>query len=171
MSCEAPRSWGGARPRGLYMPEHCWEGGDGEAWQADWKAPPRSRRSTHHLKEQAAEAGEGSPALRRALWSATSSGPWCARRPVVVPLEGCPGPLALALGFRDSQGWRSGPDQARAPGGEFLAQSCSIMKQTAVWNPSNPGSSPALSVTAWEPWTWKLSSLSFLLATDPLNSN
>lgn len=64
------------------MPEHCREGGDGEAWHADWKAPLRSRRSKHHLKEQAAEARKGSPALRRALWSAISSGALCAQRPV-----------------------------------------------------------------------------------------
>lgn len=154
------------------MPEHCREGRDREAWQADWKAPLRSRRPKHHLKSdetsKAAEAEERSPAsgepsrlppaqgpdVRGDLW-ATGSMAW---------------PLALALGFRERQWWGSGPDQAGAPGGEFLAQSCGIMKQTALWNPSNPGSSQALSVTAWEPWTWKFSSLSFLLATGPLNS-
>lgn len=56
------------------MPEHCREGGDGEAGQADWKAPLRSRRPKRHLKEQAAEVEERSPALRRALSSATGSG-------------------------------------------------------------------------------------------------
>ena len=88
------------------MPEHCREGRDREAWQADWKAPLRSRRPKHHLKgdetSKAAEAEERSPAsgepsrlppaqgpdVRGDLW-ATGSMAW---------------PLALALGFRDSGG-------------------------------------------------------------------
>ena len=58
--------------------------------------------------------------------------------------------MALAAGFRESQGWGSEQDQAGESGGGFLDHSCSTVKLTELWIPWDLASSLALPITAWK---------------------